>query len=175
MFTSISPIRSAEALDDAMLDKMLSKAAKLLTNALFSHGYKVDSKQTKFVKSDFSLWTASNYKNYMWMLDFFISVRDERHLRFPDLKEHKDWELLCLFVHWRGKIPKTNPKLDAFPNITEYKDSSATVCYRKWLEDTWNNAEEIPEWTLRGPPIWSWRNDINIDKLEETSYNYLEV
>lgn len=171
MFTSNCPVRSAQAIDDTRLLKMMSKSHAILTESLYLNGTKVPGTTPKKVKDEFSDWAGSNYKNYMWVLDFFMSIQEE--IEFRGFETPKEWEDLFFFVHFRGKV-KGYEKLQEFPNSTKYKDN-VLVSNRKSLEELWNNDEEIPEWTKRGIPQWSWRHDNNLDKLDTTSYNCLDI
>src|SRR5690606_6349536 len=118
--TSYCPLRSAQALDDKRLNKMILETLQMLFMALDSHGVgNLPYKSNKaHMKHPCTLWVASNYYNYLWTLDHFISLLNERKFRFPDKDNHKCGEYMAWVSMERDKIPKTSENKDIFVNCS---------------------------------------------------------
>lgn len=170
--TSNCPTESAKALDDLRLNKMLLETCQLLSTALHLNGYKGPYAITH-QNHPITVWVASNYKNYLWTLEHFIALYNERKQRTG--KEHKCWEHYYELMTNRFKIPKHREERDPFVNCTPFKDVNNVIkAYRMTLEYKWDNDLKIPTWTNSSPPIWSKRKKL-IDIFNETSYNTHEV
>lgn len=170
--TSNCPIESAKALDDLRLNKMLLETAQLLSTALHLNGYKGPYRKTH-ENHPVTVWVAANYKNYLWTLDHFIALNNERKRRTG--KDHKCWEHYHEFMTNRFKVPKVREERDPFVNCSLHKDVTSVIkAYRMTMDDKWNNDVKIPTWTNAEVPVWSNRKKL-VDIFNEASYNYLEV
>lgn len=151
--TSHCPIKSAQALDDLRLNKMILESCQILSSALWINGikgpYKLTHKNHPVVK-----WTSKNYKNYLWVLDHFISLLRER--KFRTGKDHACEAHLYELMSNRSKIPVKSDIREPFVNCSLNKDHMNTIkAYRDTLEAKWLLDKQQPKWTKRGAPEWS--------------------
>jgi hypothetical protein len=151
--TSSCPIKSAEALDDLRLNKMILELTQILSSSLWINKvkgpYKLSHENHPVVK-----WTSRNYKNYLWALDHLISLHNEREYRTG--KIHKCRDYLYDLLKLREKIPVKSDTRENFVNCSLFKDSTNVIkAYRMTLDKKWKEDKRSPVWTNREVPIWS--------------------
>ena len=151
--TSNCPIKSAEALDDLRLNKMILESCQILSTSLWINKVKGPYKKTH-ENHPIVLWTSRNYKNYLWVLDHFISLLEER--RYRTGKSHKCRDHLYYLTSMRSKIPIKTEIREPFVNCSLYKDNPNVIkAYRDTLEYKWKNDKKNPNWTGKEAPTWS--------------------
>lgn len=139
-----NPIKSAIALDDRRLIKMILETAQLLSGALHELGiadgldiYKVTHKNHPC-----AIWARESVGNFSWLLRHFEALSLEYKRRFS--KDHKTY--VALMEIFSGPALErlgqrlVNKKLTAFVNCTEFKEQKNIYhAYRQALRKKWQN------------------------------------
>ncbi len=158
--TSQSPIKSAQALDDKRVNKMILESAQMLSTALGQHGvtddaiYKLAHQHHPCTK-----WAAFNRSNFLWLLEHGFALAEERYYR--GYNDHKSIRVLDLAWVLQGYIPAGDRT--TFANCARRQDqnidythvSPVTTAYKSYLIDRWSLDKLSPVWTRRGAPIWA--------------------
>jgi len=144
--------RSAKALDDKRLNKMLVETAQILSTALrvndIQHPnlYKTTHEHHPCV-----VWASESRDNFMWLFDYFVELYRERRHRFAGRPTHKSFhtlvDILPTLAHGIPEGVKT-----LLPNCTPYPDRSRAFAYRLTLSDKWQMDKRVPKWTNRLKP-----------------------
>ena len=158
--TDICPIKSAQALPNVLVNKMVVEAAQILSVA----HYKLDGDVVGYKPTHHNhpscIWSRSSSENYLWLYAHFKALCDEFTLRTG--KVHKTSELLPVL----SKLPKNIPqgelqpfalvmpvefqKLGIFDQTKAYK-ACLTEKFKEWA------CREKPikvDWGFRGQPDW---------------------
>jgi hypothetical protein len=153
--TDPCPVKSATALDDSRLNKMILESAQLLSNAI--HEHVPDLAPLVYEKVNFnqrcSRWARATRSNYSWLLEHLTALLFEKVHRTD--RVHTTMRLLDLFREAEESIPEG--ELTEFPNSSYYKDDeNVLAAYRKTLLKKWINAKVVgsKSWTNREPPPW---------------------
>lgn len=141
------PAKSAAALDDKRVVKMVLESAQLLNN--------VAAGPLEFTHMDHpaTLWAKKSKDNYAWLLNHFYSLLREYSIRYK--KAHKYSVILPgIFAnHFRDghTLPPTN-----FVNITDLPELPTHAAYRLYLEMKWTPDFRAPTWYGK-PDFPGWR------------------
>ena len=150
--TSINPVECAQALDDLRLNKMIIETGQLLSTALnyYNSGYPVY--KSTHINHPCSVWTRTSNENYLWLIDHFNALSNERHYRFG--KSHKTYDKLWNhLIKGHAFIPKGT--ITPFANCTPHKTIDTIEAYKLTLKDKWAKDKRPPKWTNRGKPSWA--------------------
>lgn len=152
--TSISPVTSADWIDDVRKNKMILESAQMLSTAM--RGLTLDPNlnvyKSTHINHPCTQWTARSRGNFGWL------IKHMEHMckSFPT---HKSSALLPTFKEYEsnGWFPFDEPT--PFANCTEFKqEEDTTLAYRmqmckKWKTDTirvsWNKGTK-PDWYANG-------------------------
>jgi hypothetical protein len=147
--TSPDPIRSAQALDDLRLHKMIVESYQILSAALHITGRGTpDLYQPAYTRHPVVLWTADDPCHYGWLFRHLEALFDERSFRTGKL-EHRSLRLLpALSQHVATSVAPA-----MFENCTPYRSIECVhLAYRMTLRDKWDQDIRRPSWSKRGPP-----------------------
>lgn len=159
---SNNPVECARCLDDLRLNKMILETGQLLSSAYRRlYPTRIDKEALDELYKDTHLehpcskWTRRRYKNFYWLLELFIQLKEERFYRMG--KGHKTFNTIYPLVSkdrevWISKINSLTE--DDFVNCSPYKDLSVFEGYKRVLCDKWREGKTTPKWTSRGKPDW---------------------
>lgn len=153
--THVSPIKSAEWLDDRRVIKMLLETAQLLSTALRRHGvgngihYKA-----AYQKHPCTIWAGDTRGNFDWLCEHGLALCNIYTAVYG--KTHNSERVIQFAYKMRRHIPMGRRKEMA--DCTEFKHRTDVNIYEryrmfmclKWLErDT-----KQPTWQGRETPYW---------------------
>lgn len=147
--TDTCPIKSAQALDDKRVIKMILESAQMLSTAIHMCGGTGPYKMTH-VNHPCSVWARKSQANYYWLLNHFSALCDEYSTRYG--KVHKCNNFYPDFSFGAHYIPE-GPLTD-FANCTPHKEMEVVAAYRQTMIEKWAVDKRKPSWKLRGQPIW---------------------
>lgn len=156
------PIKSAHALDDVRLRKMIVESTQILCNAVHMN----DAIKVKpiglykpyNVNESTCIWARESKYNFKWVSQHLTALLQEYFYRFD--KNHDTYHVAVKVIPFEDYFPNTeftpfnrqfNKKRDNFDRLMEEKDvHKAYQLYlsEKWLEEIENG--KIPTWTKRG-------------------------
>jgi hypothetical protein len=149
--TSPDPIKSAQALDDLRLNKMIVESCQILSTALHITGRGSSELYRPAYKSHpIVLWAAGDPSHYGWLFRHLEGLFAERAFRAGKL-EHRSLRLLpTLSRHLATSIEPA-----AFENCTPYKSIECVhLAYQMTLRDKWERDIRPSRWLKRGPPTF---------------------
>lgn len=150
--TDFCPQKSAQALDNKRVVKMVLESAQLLSNAVHKHIPELAPYRKTHINHPCSIWVSQHRANYQWLLQHFI------HLCFEYTHRYNK-------IHACEKLYNTFDKIqyyledikihDNFVNCTPFKEESNVIlAYKKTLINKWENDKLLPNWTNRQKPEW---------------------
>ncbi len=158
--TDISPVKSAEALDDKRLIKMVLESAQLLSTSIFVHSHIVHAQIYKptHLKHPCTLWACKTSANWQWLFDHLVALCIEYTRRYN--RAHKTSGILSHLTELKFHIEE-GPMTD-FVNCTSSESmkvdfrniSNVQEAYRLYLASKWNYDKLPPKWTNRQAPNW---------------------
>lgn len=160
--TDIDPVKSAQALDDKRVIKMVLESAQMLCTALHLNGASHLAKYKKTHQNHPSnVWVRETRSNYEWLLNHFKALCDEYTLR--NNKIHAT-SLLYNDLAAGIQFIKAGP-LTPFANCAARKDmnmdykhyKNVYVAYRMYLLNRWDKDKKRPQWNrknLNPAPYW---------------------
>lgn len=157
--SSSDPIKSAQALDDRRVIKMVLETAQLLSTALHELGMSegLNIYRPTHRNHPCSIWARESYKNFIWLLQHFEALSSEYEKRFG--RKHKSYITLidnfsdAFLQKLKNKIGKKNRT--AFANCTDFKDEpDVHQAYILALQKKWRNDKIPPKWTNAKRPDW---------------------
>ncbi|WP_341764500.1 pyrimidine dimer DNA glycosylase/endonuclease V [Candidatus Tisiphia endosymbiont of Beris chalybata] len=160
--TNLSPIISAQVLDDKRVIKMVLESAQLLSTAIFLNSsiiYPNIYKPTH-INHMCTIWAATNYSNWFWLFNHLIALCSEYSLRYH--KKHKTEELVSHLLTYSTHL-KQGENITAFPNCTKsiqlplnsIPNQNIYEAYQQYLNAKWLHDKTPPKWTRRAPPFWA--------------------
>ncbi|WP_341794884.1 pyrimidine dimer DNA glycosylase/endonuclease V [Rickettsia endosymbiont of Rhinocyllus conicus] len=170
--TDISPIVSAQALDDKRVVKMILESAQLLSSAIFINSQSIynDIYKPTHLKHPCTIWTSVNIANWNWLFKHLEALCLEYKFRFNKL--HKTEILLSTLPKYNYYLP--NGTITTFINYTRSKilnldfTSVSNVCiaYQKYLSAKWYHDKIKPRWSKRNMPYWfTYHESVNLTTL----------
>ena len=137
------PIQSAKYLDDKRVIKMILESAQLLSTAIFLNASNENPYKPTHRKHPCTIWSAKSRSNYEWLLEHFIALSNEYHIRYN--KKHKCLELLLQLSNAKKYI--TNGPITTFANCTTNKEHNIDfryikdihLAYRLYLAERWKH------------------------------------
>jgi Pyrimidine dimer DNA glycosylase len=160
--TDNCPEKSAQALDNLRINKMIIESAQMLSTVARSNGF--PSKDCLFKAAwhhhPCTMWAGASRKNFQWLVDHTIALATEWNLR--GFKYHSaEWlPHVCQSDLDDCLNLMTTPSnqglgLTPFANCTPYKGVRDPVdAYRYTMADKWSFDVSAPRWGLRGSPVW---------------------
>lgn len=152
-------VKSATALDDKRLVKMVLETTQMLSTAINECGGKAPYKSTH-KNHPCNVWARQTTGNFEWLLNHGFSLSIEYTGRFG--KIHKCANILYDIQEQRlNKVIPSGP-LTPFANCAansdkgiSYKHISDTIqAYKLYLIDRWNTDKRKPVWTNNSCPYW---------------------
>lgn len=166
--TDKSFYKSAEALDDLRLNKMILETCQIFAYTMANNGcptnelpvtkdgvspYKVGGPHKKH---PCTIWAGRTKGNYQWLFHHFLALNREREKRGFDYHACKR-NAKCIRDGLKY-IP--DGQIEEFQNSSRYKSGFETIAaYRQTLADKWNEEKanpkkRDPKWTNTSQPIW---------------------
>lgn len=150
--TDYCPIKSAEALDDKRVNKMILESTQLMSNA--AHEYCPDL--APYRKTHFnhpcSIWTRKHRANYQWLFLHWgrlLTLYSEK-----SGKQHACGKLYSTIEQIGYSLEDTklhNP----FVNCSLFKNELDIIkAYQDTMIHKWQNDKRTPTWVNRTKPIW---------------------
>ena len=160
--TDNSAVKSALALDDLRLNKMIIESAALLANAIAFHGGQdkdlplsktsgMPFKTKAWQNHPSCLWVKESSGNYTWLLVHLSTMIAE--LEYRKGTKHSMGENLRILE--KGLIFIPDGALTTFANCTPYKQITDPIkAYRLTMAYKWEHDAKVPVWTKRDKPEW---------------------
>ena len=158
--TDQDPVKSAIALDDARVNKMITESIQMLAYALDRHQcpnlpltksgepYKVKGPHKNH---PCTIWTGNTCANYVWLWEHTNTLCLEWFHR--RLKYQAGYHNLDILKAMRIYIP-AGP-LEPFQNSSMYKDLPDTIeAYKATMIYKWDHDKRPPVWTNQIKPDW---------------------
>lgn len=155
------PVKSAVALDDKRLVKMVLETAQLLSSAVnLSYGDKIAPYKTAHKGHPCTLWTKQSQGNFQWLLDHGWALGTEYTRRYE--KTHKsllviadiDDSGLIKHVQKGARTPFANCAANASVGVSFKHVQDTVEAYRQYLAVRWTNDKRYPTWTNCNAPSW---------------------
>lgn len=158
--TDECPFKSAEALDDKRVNKMILESCQMLSTALRKLGCPEDelplTKAGEPFKSTHenhpcTIWAGRTRGNYRWLVDHLYGLCDEFRKRYG---HGHSCELNIQAIDAAIKyVPQGS--LEPFQNSSAYKEMQDTCqAYRMTLKHKWDHLDRNPTWSNRTHPEW---------------------
>jgi hypothetical protein len=162
--TDRDPIKSAQALDDLRLNKMILESVQMLAVALAEHGCPTSELPKKKDGTPFStkgwrnhpctVWTRESRANYQWLVAHTEALIIEKFKRTGKLHSmHRNMPGLHSGEQY---MPLAGPT--EFTNSSMYgKNTGANIidCYRNTMRSKWLADKRPPKWTNSQAPDWA--------------------
>jgi hypothetical protein len=158
--TDSDPVKSAQALDDVRLNKMILESVQMLSSALHINGLhknklpktlKGEPYKPTHTKHPCTIWVSVNRANYNWLLAHLKAMIEEYSYRTG--KVHGCSSTLKELENGLSSIPQGD--LAGFQNSSEFKSCLDTVeAYRKTMNFKWKKDKIKLKWSKRHPPEW---------------------
>lgn len=139
------PVKSAKALDNRRVIKMILESTQLLSTAINFHGGSAPYKSTH-INHPCSIWTRTSRSNAYWLISHLKALCSEYTNRYN--KVHKCAGYIEELERMVNVIP--NGQLTEFKNCTNFKHiSDVFTAYQlalaeKWKQDSLKGYE--PKW-----------------------------
>jgi len=165
--TDIDPVKSAQALDDKRVIKMVLESAQMLCTALHLNGASHLAKYKKTHQNHPSnVWVRETRSNYEWLLNHFKALCDEYTLRCN--KVHATYHLYDNLVAGLQYIP-IGP-LTTIANCAARKDlgidykhvGDVHLAYKLYLMKRWSLDAKPPRWRGRIPDWYNSRYALRV-------------
>lgn len=173
--TDECPFKSAEALDDKRVNKMILECCQMLTTALRERGCPEDELPVTKANVPYrsthknhpcTLWAGRTYGNYRWLSDHMWALCDEFRKRFGHT--HVCELNMQIIVAGGEYIPKG--ALEPFQNSSLFPGMEDTCqAYKNTLIIKWQHRDRNPRWSNAQRPDW-YANCKDANLLEE-KYN----
>ncbi len=160
--SDLSPIVSAQNLDNKRVVKMVLETAQLLSTAIESYTQYPPTLLYKptHINHPITKWCQENHDNFLWVYNHFLALCDEYTYRFQ--KPHKTIvqikPLLENIIINNGNSPTNyqNSARHKEKGIDFSHEPDITIAYQKYLNARWKTDKLIPKWTRRNPPSWKY-------------------
>lgn len=152
--TDRCPVKSAQALDDRRMNKMILETAQILSTALDN----MSSWRSFLYKPTHSrhpcvLWASYSKGNFNWLVQHGLALCDEYTYRFG--RTHKSKAVILAAQKHIKTVPLDRSEFIPQPNCTVHKGLKPVWnAYKFYLAvDKWPR-DINPRWTRRGAPDW---------------------
>lgn len=159
--TNDCPFKSAIALDDKRVVKMVLESTQMLCTAINEYGGKTPYKSTH-KNHPCNVWVRQNRANFAWLFKHAIALSNEYKHRYG--RQHKCTNILVSIIEKNlfDLLPNTEYRLYSFVNCAahkgkglDFKSIQPTVeAYKQYLNSRWSTDVREPKWTNREPPKW---------------------
>jgi len=154
--TDPSPEKSAMALDDKRVIKMVLETAQIICTALHARGYSTPYKPTH-QRHPVVLWAAESPHNISWLIYHHIALA-KIYEGFSG-RTHKSY-ISVGYIYSGMALPICEPfnfanaarRSDLNIDFTHIEDTHEA--YRLYLNARWKTDIRPPVWTNRQPPKW---------------------
>jgi hypothetical protein len=163
--TDICPVKSAHALDNKRVGKMLMECNQMMSLAIkecdpfgdWECGAGLLTAGHAHRNHPVSIWVRENISNFEWCLNHAYALIEEFKLRFD--KEHASGLRTPYIASKKNCLPLGDllPFQNSARNVgmgVDYSDFPVPVSYQKYLIDRWENDKLPVRFTTRGPPEW---------------------
>jgi hypothetical protein len=163
--TDQCPVKSAHALDDKRVGKLLMECNQMMSLAIKVHdpfgdwecGPTLLTAGQPHINHPVSIWVRENISNFEWCLSHALELFAEFVLRFD--KEHASGHRIPYIASKRSCLP--SGELLPFQNSArnagigvDYSHLPVPVSYREYLRERWETDKMPVRWTNRGEPEW---------------------
>lgn len=153
--TDPCPKKSAQALDDKRVIKMILESAQILSTVIRGLNQEYADSRNLYKKTHTGhpcvKWAGQSRSNYLWLLSHMQALLDEYTYRFG--KHHKSGGLVPAFQEYAPRM--LDPGLIPFVNCTDFKHvPDVHNAYRQALASKWKNDKLVPRWTQTIEPEW---------------------
>lgn len=153
--TDPCPKKSAQALDDKRVIKMILETAQILSTVIRGRDVSYADLHSLYKPTHVGhpcvKWAAQSDSNYSWLLDHMKALLEEYTARFG--KEHKSGSLLPALAGYAEKMPKS--QRSSFVNCTDFKHvPDVHEAYKQALSSKWSKDKLVPRWTRSTQPEW---------------------
>jgi hypothetical protein len=142
--------KSAIALDDKRLIKMILETAQILSTVLRARGFDDGLYKSTHTSHPCTIWAGASSANFLWLCLHGTALAREYQFRFG--KVHASLKIISFCRDALTSILWECGKLTPFANCTPYKAMNTISAYRYYLSNDKWNAET--KWTKRGCPSW---------------------
>lgn len=160
--TDPCPVKSAQALDDLRLNKMILESVQMCAVALAENGcpqlelpQKKDGtpfKATGWGKHPCTVWVKQSRANYEWLVEHTGALITEMYRRRGTL--HSMHRNMPGLIEGRKYMPLSGPS--EYANSSMFKNNPDVIqAYRETMVVKWNNDVRVPRWTNSSPPAWA--------------------
>jgi len=152
-----SPRKSAIALDDKRVIKMILESMQMLSTAVYFYRGKAPYKPS-FVNHPCTKWARKNQANYQWLLKHFFYLFKEYKHRYK--RHHKCERFYKILKSGKKYLPKgkQTPFADCAGLPKKYKSlTKITDRYRQCLSNKWLKDKRKPKWSKRNKPYWYYK------------------
>ena len=149
--TDTCPIKSAQALDNQRLVKMVLETAQILSTALRSNGVDdPDLYRPTHARHPCVIWAGRSEDNFSWVVRHGLALSTEFYFRYGH--NHRSRGVIFHADELTYLARFRDEGLTQFANCTPYKSEEIVAAYRRYMRtDKWTNN---PSWGRRGPPEW---------------------
>jgi len=150
--TDPSPIISARNLDDKRIIKMIAESCQILCTALHCKGLSDVPVRATHVNHPVSVWARSTRQNYLWLLDHFMALCEEKRKRYPNNRPHeyeKHYQYLLYNAKYIPSLTQTkfvNCAQNASLNVSYKHVEDTATAYQLYLSDRWETDKRAPTW-----------------------------
>lgn len=149
--TDPDPKKSAIALDNLRLNKMVLETAQLLASACVSIGEDLGYKATHYFHPC-AVWTRHTKGNYSWLVEHGLELAAEFEKRFYHV--HASEEIIKKAHSYRDNFHDKAVVFDF--NCSGFNSGDVFEDYKNCLRSKWASDTRSPQWY--GRPCPEWRN-----------------
>lgn len=162
--TDRDPTKSAQALDDLRLNKMILESVQMLAVALAENNCPINELPIKKDGTPFkargwgshpcTVWVKQSVHNYDWLVAHTGALINEMYRRRGTM--HSAHRNMPGLISGRKYMPQQGPT--EFANCSLYgKNTNADVvdCYRNTMRTKWSADKRKPKWTNAPAPWWA--------------------
>lgn len=158
--TDPCPIKSAAALDDKRVNKMLLESAQMLATALVQYDAPLEFMpitkagnpyKVSHLNHPCSVWVRQTKANYLWL------VRHARQLsiEYTASYDKTHWVTQFLDRIEAGISYLPDGDLQPFVNCSLFKEGNTIEQYRRTMLSKWQEDKRPATWKNRTQPTWS--------------------
>ncbi len=145
------PVKSALALDDLRVNKMIVENAQMLSGVMHKRGIKGDWYKPAYLKHPCTIWAGMTKQNYLWLCTHALAlciIFEQTHNKI-----HGSERILLRLKEMSSRIESSH--LTEFEDCTNLKhktDIPVTQRYQEYLCAKWRNDIKTPTWNMRKKP-----------------------
>lgn len=144
--------KSAEALDDKRLVKMVLETAQIISTVAHKYGVQGEWYKPTHANHPCVVWAGECTPNFTWLILHGNALGAEYTKRFN--KVHKSHDIISLAIKSDLAFCLPDKLQTPFANCTNYKHLPVIEAYRNHLADKWAADAKPPKWTSSNPPTW---------------------